>query len=195
MNQQDFTTVISMTAQAVFRQPAIPFSPDPLFRDIPGFDSVLAIQFILAIESALDVTLNEDEVDTMHTMGDLLDAAAGEEAIKPPRRPLGARPNILIFNAQPLRQPDALQLAGGAFGNFLEEDDRPGHLEWRQPPGHEPPQCFGIGGGAVRQHHGRGHILTEGAAGHREGYHLLDRIRAPSGCCPPLSARSFRRRD
>jgi acyl carrier protein len=72
MNQQDFTTVISMTAQAVFREPAIPFISDTLFRDIPGFNSVLAIQFILAIESACDVTLNEDEVDRMDTMGDLL---------------------------------------------------------------------------------------------------------------------------
>nr|WP_294567256.1 acyl carrier protein [uncultured Rhodopila sp.] len=72
MSQQDFPAVISATAQEVFRQPSIPFSPELVFRDIPGFDSVLAIQFILAIESALDVTLNEEEVDTMHTMGNLL---------------------------------------------------------------------------------------------------------------------------
>nr|WP_294503210.1 acyl carrier protein [uncultured Rhodopila sp.] len=72
MSQHDFAAVISATAQEVFRQPSIPFSAERAFRDIPGFDSVLAIQFILAIESALDVTLNEEEVDTMHTMGDLL---------------------------------------------------------------------------------------------------------------------------
>ena len=71
MSEQDFSTVISTTAQEVFRQPSIPFSPARAFRDIPGFDSVLAIQFILAIESALAVTLTEEEVDTMHTMGDL----------------------------------------------------------------------------------------------------------------------------
>ena len=56
----------------MFRQPSIPFSPDLIFREIPGFNSILAIQFILAIESALDVTLNEEEVDNMHTMGDLM---------------------------------------------------------------------------------------------------------------------------
>lgn len=72
MSEQEFTTVISQTAQEVFRQPSIPFSPAQVFRDIPGFDSVLAIQYILAIESALDVTLDEQEVDNMHTMGDLL---------------------------------------------------------------------------------------------------------------------------
>jgi acyl carrier protein len=72
MSEQDLTTIISETAQEVFRQPSIAFSPTLVFRDIPGFDSVLAIQYILAIESALDLTLNEEEVDTMHTMGDLL---------------------------------------------------------------------------------------------------------------------------
>jgi acyl carrier protein len=71
MSDQDFAAVITTTAQDVFRQPSLPYSPDLLFRDIPGFDSVLAIQFILAIEGALDVTLDEQEVDTMHTMGDL----------------------------------------------------------------------------------------------------------------------------
>jgi acyl carrier protein len=72
MQYQDFTEIISQTAQLVFRQPSVRFSPAATFREIPGFDSILAIQFILAIESALDVTLNEDEVDNMHTMGDLL---------------------------------------------------------------------------------------------------------------------------
>jgi acyl carrier protein len=72
MTEAEFAAIISQTAQEVFRQPALPYSADRVFRDIPGFDSVLAIQFILTIETTLDVTLNEDEVDTMHTMGDLM---------------------------------------------------------------------------------------------------------------------------
>jgi acyl carrier protein len=72
MSEQDFAATISQTAQEVFRQPSISYSPALIFREIPGFDSILAIQFILAIESALDVTLNEEEVDNMHTMGDLM---------------------------------------------------------------------------------------------------------------------------
>jgi acyl carrier protein len=72
MSDLDYAATISRTAQEVFRQPSIPFSPTQVFRDIPGFDSILAIQYILAIEAALDVTLNEEEVDNMHTMGDLL---------------------------------------------------------------------------------------------------------------------------
>jgi acyl carrier protein len=72
MSEQDFAATISQTAQEVFRQPSISYNPTLIFREIPGFDSILAIQFILAIESALDVTLNEEEVDNMHTMGDLM---------------------------------------------------------------------------------------------------------------------------
>jgi acyl carrier protein len=72
MNSNDYAAVISQTAQDIFRQPSIPFNASLAFRDIPGFDSILAIQFILAIESALDVTLTEDEVDNMHTMGNLM---------------------------------------------------------------------------------------------------------------------------
>jgi acyl carrier protein len=72
MSDQDFAATISQTAQEVFRQPSVPYSPTLVFREIPGFDSILAIQFILAIESALDITLNEEEVDNMRTMGDLM---------------------------------------------------------------------------------------------------------------------------
>ncbi len=72
MNSEDYAIVISRTAQQVFRQPSIAFSPCLTFREIAGFDSILAIQFILAIEMAFDITLAEDEVDDMHTMGDLL---------------------------------------------------------------------------------------------------------------------------
>jgi acyl carrier protein len=72
MNDQDIAAAISQTAQDVFRQPSIPFGPALIFREIPGFDSILAIQYILAIESVLDITLNEEEVDNMHTMGDLM---------------------------------------------------------------------------------------------------------------------------
>jgi acyl carrier protein len=63
---------IETTARDIFRQPTLAYRETQIFREIPGFDSILAIQFILAIEAALDITLNEDQVDTMHTMGDLL---------------------------------------------------------------------------------------------------------------------------
>jgi acyl carrier protein len=80
MSDQDFAATISQTAQDVFRQPSVPYSPTLVFREIPGFDSILAIQFILAIESALDITLNEEEVDNMRTMGDLMTLLKAKKA-------------------------------------------------------------------------------------------------------------------
>jgi acyl carrier protein len=80
MSDQSFAATISQTAQDVFRQPSVPYSPALVFREIPGFDSILAIQFILAIETALDITLNEEEVDNMHTMGDLMTLLKAKKA-------------------------------------------------------------------------------------------------------------------
>jgi acyl carrier protein len=80
MSDQNFAATISQTAQDVFRQPSIPYNPTLVFREIPGFDSILAIQFILAIESALDITLNEEEVDNMRTMGDLMTLLKAKKA-------------------------------------------------------------------------------------------------------------------
>jgi acyl carrier protein len=80
MSDQNFAATISQTAQDVFRQPSVPYSPTLVFREIPGFDSILAIQFILAIESALDITLNEEEVDNMRTMGDLMSLLKAKKA-------------------------------------------------------------------------------------------------------------------
>ena len=81
MDDQEFAATISLTAQQVFRHQSVPFSPGQLFREIPGFDSILAIQYILAIESALDVTLNDEDVDNMHTMGDLLAVLKAKKGI------------------------------------------------------------------------------------------------------------------
>ena len=80
MIERDYQVVIGKIAQDVFRQPSISYEAAQLFRDIPGFDSILAIQYILAIETALDVSLNEEEVDNMHTMGDLLSLVLAKKA-------------------------------------------------------------------------------------------------------------------
>ena len=72
MNEQAFAITITQKAREVFSQPSLEFSPSQVFREIPGFDSVLAIKYILEIEKAFGITLNEEEVDNMHTMGDLM---------------------------------------------------------------------------------------------------------------------------
>jgi acyl carrier protein len=73
VSDQELSDVIVKTARDVFSEPDLAYSRDLIFRDILGFDSVLAVQYILAIEESCGVTLVESEVDDMHTMGILFD--------------------------------------------------------------------------------------------------------------------------
>jgi acyl carrier protein len=72
MDEQLLIATITENARTIFKQPTLEYSADQVFRDIRGFDSVLAIQFILAMEAAFDIELTEQEVDRMDTMGNLL---------------------------------------------------------------------------------------------------------------------------
>jgi len=55
----------------------------------------------------------------------------------------------LAAEPQLVRQPDALQLAGGAFGDFLEEHDLARHLEIGEPGSGEVAQLALVGGLAL----------------------------------------------
>jgi acyl carrier protein len=70
-NDETIATIVD-TARTIFKQPDLTYDPALAFRSIRGFDSVLAIQFILAIEKAFGIMIAEDEVDRMHTLGDLV---------------------------------------------------------------------------------------------------------------------------
>jgi len=70
MESEKLIAVITENARSVFRQPGLTYAPGLMFRDILGFDSVQAVQFILAMEESLGVTISEEEVDRMHSMGD-----------------------------------------------------------------------------------------------------------------------------
>ncbi len=59
-------------AREIFGQSTLEFDPALAFQNILGFDSVRAVQFILALEVALGVTITEEEVDNMFTFGDTL---------------------------------------------------------------------------------------------------------------------------
>ncbi len=72
MTTDEFAEIISQKAREVFGQPSLQFRATMAFREIPGFDSILAIQYILTIENAFSIRLNEEQVDNMHTMGDLM---------------------------------------------------------------------------------------------------------------------------
>jgi hypothetical protein len=73
MSDEHLIAVALDRARTIFRAPDLAYDPALAFQSIRGFDSVQAVQFILAIEAALGVMLSEEEVDTMHTMGNLID--------------------------------------------------------------------------------------------------------------------------
>ena len=50
MTDDLFIAEITRNARMVFNQPDLCYMPDLVFRDILGFDSVQAVQFILAME-------------------------------------------------------------------------------------------------------------------------------------------------
>jgi len=72
MDDPHLISIVTETARNIFRAPDLAYDPGCVFQDIRGFDSILAVQYILAIEAALDVMFSEEEVDNMRTMGDLL---------------------------------------------------------------------------------------------------------------------------
>jgi acyl carrier protein len=78
MSDERLIAIAIENARTIFRMPDLAYDPALVFRDIRGFDSVQAVQFILAIEAALDVTLSEEEVDNMHTMGALITTLRGK---------------------------------------------------------------------------------------------------------------------
>jgi acyl carrier protein len=72
MNDEALQAKMVEHAREVFQDPSVTYAGDKFFHDILGFDSVRAVQYILAMEEAVGVMLHEDEVDRMHTMGDML---------------------------------------------------------------------------------------------------------------------------
>jgi acyl carrier protein len=73
MNDEQIISVAIEHARDIFKVPDLEFDTNLVFQEIRGFDSVQAVQFILALEGALDVMLSEEDVDNMRTMGDMLE--------------------------------------------------------------------------------------------------------------------------
>jgi|GEM_PF-5457692 acyl carrier protein len=82
MNDEQIVAVAIQHAREIFKVPDLEFDKALVFQEIRGFDSVQAVQFILAMEGALDVMLSEEDVDNMRTMGDMLDIVKARLAEK-----------------------------------------------------------------------------------------------------------------
>ncbi len=72
MQDSPLISIVIENAREIFKAPDLAYDPGIVFQDIRGFDSIQAVQFILAIEAALGVMFSEEEVDNMRTMGDLV---------------------------------------------------------------------------------------------------------------------------
>ena len=72
MTNDEIAAIVVDTARTTFKQPNLEYEPALAFRSIANFDSVRAIQFILATEKAFGIMIAEDEVDRMLTLGDLM---------------------------------------------------------------------------------------------------------------------------
>ena len=71
MNDAALTLVLQGKLREAFNRPALDYNPATMMRDILGFDSVQFIMTILALETAFDIQLHEDEVDSIYSMGDI----------------------------------------------------------------------------------------------------------------------------
>ena len=72
MSDENLIAIATEHARTIFNAPDLLYDPGLVFQNIRGFDSVAAVQFILAIEGAFNIMIAEEEVDNMNTMGDLI---------------------------------------------------------------------------------------------------------------------------
>ena len=72
MSDKNLIAIATEHARTIFNAPDLVYDPGLVFQNIRGFDSVVAVQFILAIEGAFNIMIAEEEVDNMNTMGDLI---------------------------------------------------------------------------------------------------------------------------
>ncbi len=72
-----FVSRVIQMARAAFTQPDLEFHALATLRDIPGYDAIRFVQLILAIETEFGITLRENEVDAIVTMGDIVTLLGG----------------------------------------------------------------------------------------------------------------------
>jgi acyl carrier protein len=83
MTNDEIAATIIDTARAVFKAPDLEYDPALAFRSLRNFDSVRAVQFILATEKAFGIEIAEDEVDRMFTLGDVMTILLSKDLAQP----------------------------------------------------------------------------------------------------------------
>jgi acyl carrier protein len=70
MGDSQLIETMMETIRRQVRQPSLSFDPAFELKSLPDYDSVLAIQIVLGLEKAFDITLDEDDIEALVTLGD-----------------------------------------------------------------------------------------------------------------------------
>ncbi len=71
MTEAQLVDAVTGILREQLRQPDLRLHPEARLTALPDYDSVVAIQFVLGLEQAFDLVLDENEVEEMNTMDDV----------------------------------------------------------------------------------------------------------------------------
>jgi len=77
-DEQPVVTRLTELTRDVFKRPDLEYHARIKLSDIFGYDSPRFIQFILALEGEFQISLREDEVDSIDTLGDVFALLRGK---------------------------------------------------------------------------------------------------------------------
>ena len=71
MTDPELIQTLMATVREQLHQPDLSYDPALPLRQVPAYDSVMAIQLVLGLERAFGLMLDEDEIETMNSLGDI----------------------------------------------------------------------------------------------------------------------------
>jgi acyl carrier protein len=77
MNADIYATLTSIFRE-VFRREGIVLKAEMAGEDIPGWNSFKLVEIVHAVEERFGIILHTKELDSLHTVGDLVDLIAGK---------------------------------------------------------------------------------------------------------------------
>ena len=71
--RDDIFTRVQEIVRDALDQPDLVLSPDTVARDVPGWDSIVMVNIILATQQAFGVRFRTTEIDGLQNVGDFVD--------------------------------------------------------------------------------------------------------------------------
>lgn len=72
---------INSIFQEVFDDPQLRVGVDTSSADLSDWDSVAQVKLVLAVEEAFAIRFTSDELSSIHTVGDFMNAVAGQKGL------------------------------------------------------------------------------------------------------------------